>query len=366
MNNICLIYNYAQHYRFAIFHLLDEKLHCDFYFGDKYNDLKKIDYKLLINFKKELKNVKLYKAIYWQKGAVSLFFRKYDRYIILGEYFCLSTWLILFLSKFSSRKKVFLWTHGWYGNEHYFKRIIKKMFYGLADGVFLYGNHAKKLMIAEGFAADRLHVIFNSLDYEVQIKIRPQLTLTNIYTDFFGNGNPVLIFIGRLTSEKKLDQLLSATSLLKERGIDLNVVMVGDGEIKGELMNQTILSNIQYRVWFFGACYDELKIAELIYNATLCVSPGNVGLTAMHTLVYGTPIVTHNDFSYQGPEFESIISGITGDFFAKDDIQELAEVIEKWLLDVEEREMVRKNCFKVIDSRYNPLYQFKLINEAVK
>ncbi len=71
------------------------------------------------------------------------------------------------------------------------------------------------------------------------------------------------------------------------------------------------------RIWLYGACYDEEIIGELIFNAQLCVSPGNVGLTAMHSLVYGTPVITHNNFSNQSPEFEAIIDGKTGSFSKK-------------------------------------------------
>ena len=51
-HKICLIYNYAQHYRIGIFKLLDQELSCDFYFGDQMDDVKKLDYSELKNFKK--------------------------------------------------------------------------------------------------------------------------------------------------------------------------------------------------------------------------------------------------------------------------------------------------------------------------
>jgi len=41
MKRICLIYNFAQHYRGAIFSLLSKELEIDFYFGDKMQDVKK-------------------------------------------------------------------------------------------------------------------------------------------------------------------------------------------------------------------------------------------------------------------------------------------------------------------------------------
>ena len=84
----------------------------DFYFGDKMADVKKLDYNELSGFKQELKNVKLLSNFYWQRGVISLFFKKYRTYLMLGEYYCLSTWIILLFSKFSS-KRVYLWSHGW-------------------------------------------------------------------------------------------------------------------------------------------------------------------------------------------------------------------------------------------------------------
>jgi len=359
---ICVIYNYAQHYRLAIFQLLNNKFGCDFYFGNKMKDVKKLDYNSLPGYKKELRNIKLFSIIYWQKGAVSLFFRNYDKYIILGEYYCLSTWVLLLLSKFS-KKKIYLWSHGWYGNENIVKRFIKKVFFSLSDEILLYGNYARNLMIKQGFNPGRLHVINNSLYYSDQIEIRKQLMISTIYSDYFRNGNPVILFIGRLTKEKRLDQLVQAWKILNEKYISTNLVFIGSGEeeecIRKETSNNT-------NVWFYGPCYDEQKISELIYNANVCVSPGNVGLTAIHSMVYGTPVITHDDFTRQMPEFEAIIPGKTGDFFIKDNLEDLVAVIKKWISASNQREDVRRQCYKVIDEQYNPNFQVEVISEVLK
>ena len=62
----------------------------------------------------------------------------------------------------------------------------------------------------------------------------------------------------------------------------------------------------------YGETFDEAEISKLLNHADLCVSPGNVGLTAMHALAYGVPVATHNDFKNQMPEFEAITPGKTG------------------------------------------------------
>lgn len=305
MNKTCLIYNYAQHYRGGVFKLLDKELHCDFYFGDKMGDVKKMDYSELSNFKKELKNRTLFEPFYWQSGAVSLFFKNYKKYIVLGEYYCLSTWILLFLCKFS-KKHTYLWTHGWYGNEGLLKKMIKKIFFKLSDGIFLYGNYAKVLMLNEGFNENKLHVIYNSLGYDSQLKIRETLKESDIYTNHFKNDFPTIIFIGRLTKVKNLEQIIELQKGLQNKKINVNLIFVVDGEEKEKLESLAVHHCIK-NIWFYGACYDEVVLGELIYNATMCISPGNVGLTAMHAMVYGTPVLTNNNFAGQMPEFEAIL-----------------------------------------------------------
>lgn len=44
---LCLIYNFAQHYRTNIFTLMDQQMDIDFVFGEKYLNVKKMDYSLL-------------------------------------------------------------------------------------------------------------------------------------------------------------------------------------------------------------------------------------------------------------------------------------------------------------------------------
>ncbi|APU95299.1 glycosyl transferase family 1 [Sphingobacterium sp. B29] len=362
-DKICLIYNFAQHYRLGIFKLLDRGLKMDFYFGDKMGDIKKLNYGELSGFKGELKNIRILSNFYWQSGAVKLFFKdNYQSFLLLGEYYCISTWLILFFSLFSN-KKVYLWSHGWYGKEGRVVSFIKKIFFSMSDAIFLYGEYAKKLMVAEGIKETKLHVIYNSLDYENQIRVRKSLSQNTLYKEHFGNDDPILFFIGRLTKVKKLDMVIDALDLLRKSGQNFNLVIVGNGEEREYLIDKCAKLFLDKRVWFVGELYSEDKIGEYIFNADLCISPGNVGLTAMHSLVYGTPVITHDDFKYQMPEFEAVQNGYTGLFFQKDNLEDLYEKIMYWKTLNFDRQVVRQRCFQVIDEKYNPQYQYKIFSK---
>lgn len=145
MKEIACIFNFGSHYRKSIYQLMDKELKCDFYFGDKlHGSIKSMDNTSLNGCKENLKNIYLWKNFYWQKGSLSILLQPYSHLIIDGEPYCLSSWFILIFSKFLG-KKVYPWTHGWYGRETFIKIILKKCFFGLAHHIFLYGDYAKEV-----------------------------------------------------------------------------------------------------------------------------------------------------------------------------------------------------------------------------
>jgi glycosyltransferase involved in cell wall biosynthesis len=221
-------------------------------------------------------------------------------------------------------------------------------------------------MILEGFLPEKLVCVFNSLDYQTQLKIREQLSPNKIFKDYYKNNNPNLIYIGRLQKVKKIEMIIEAIYNLKILGIECNLVIVGKEIEHLDLYNLISNYNLNNQIWFYGECYDEKKIAELIFNSDVCVSPGNVGLTAIHSLVYGTPVVTHDNFKNQMPEFEAIEDNITGSFFHENSMTHLMEKIKYWISkDSKSKTITREKCFRVIDELYNPFNQLDIIKKVL-
>lgn len=365
VNKLCLIYNTAPRYREAIFRAIDTEYDCDWYFGQTSNDIKEMDTSLL-------KSVCYYKTIgnplkvFWKKGVFKLLFKKkYKAYFMLADVRSITDWLFYLLAfTLFKQKKVYLWTHGWYGKEAGYEAKMKLWLYRHASGTFVYGDRAKRLLIELGIPKEKLFVIHNSLDYDTQKALRESIKPSNIYKDHFQNSSSTIIFIGRLTKVKKLEMVVDALYRLRDQGEMYNLVFVGDGSERESLELRVKSLKLQNQVWFYGACYDEKANAELIYNADLCVSPGNVGLTSIHTLTFGCPVITHNCFEWQMPEYEAIHTGDTGDFFKMDDIDDLTATISKWFAEKSnKREDVRKACFNEIDTNWNPTYQMKIIKQ---
>ena len=363
---VCCVFNVGATYRAPIYHLMDEILECDFFIGDDTGaPLKRMDYHSLKGFATTLHNVRI-GPFTWRKGYRLALRAEYSTFIMTGEPNCITDWFIM-LWAFFKKKKTLLWCHGWYGKESFFTRMIKKFQFWLSTGIILYGERARNLLIGEGIKPEKMFVVHNSLDYSEQISIRQSLRRSRLYQDHFGNDNKNIVFIGRLTTVKRLDLLIEAASILKSRGDTVNVTFIGDGVERQNLEALAYERSMQNEIWFYGACYDERINAEMVFNADLCVSPGNIGLTAIHVLTFGCPAITNDDFSHQMPEFEAIQKDETGDFFKVGDSFVLADTISSWFdKHRNDRDRIRQNCYAIIDSGWNPAYQIKVFRSAIE
>ena len=367
MAKLCLYFNHPSQYREEIYKKISKE------FGGDW-DFEKSNTSIVTFDTKELQNtswlaVRTFGNFYWTKGLLRLLRKDYDTYLMIGATRCLSLYFFLiFKNLFFRKKKVFLWTHGYYGKESWMeKNIFKRPLFKLADGVLVYGNYSRDLMIVDGFDPNKVLTIHNSLAYSKQIKLRNNAVLSDIYAKYFGNENPVLIFIGRLTPVKQLDMILDALYILKNRSENYNLVYVGDGPEKDVLEAKALELGLCDRIWFYGACYDEGQNAKLVYNADLCVAPGNIGLTAIHSLMFGCPAVTHKDFKWQMPEFEAIRKDVTGDFFERGNVNDLANVISHWFSSHKgDRNIVRTACYREIDEQWNPEFQIEVLKNFIK
>lgn len=279
-------------------------------------------------------------------------------------------WVSIWLSAAVARltgKRVLNWTHGWTRPQRGITGWIRRALYLVPHEFLLYGHLGKVLGLREGVGAERLHVIYNSLDYPEQVRAREEVTdadLAEARAEAFEHPErPMLICISRLTEFRRLDLLLEAMGRLKAAGREVNLMLVGDGPARADL--EAMAARMGLSVHFYGACYDESVLAKLVMAAAVTVSPGPVGLTAMHSLAFGTPVITHADPYAQMPESEAIIPGRNGGLFRPDDPDDLARAIGEWTGAGVDRHAVREACHRIIDRFYNPEFQRRVIDRAV-
>lgn len=365
-DKICFITNIGPHYRYCIYNTMGKVFGCDFYLGDKVAlPIKKFDYSLLTGFKKILVN-KFFHSFYWQKGAVWLAFKNYDCYIMTGEPYCISSWIILVLSKLLGKKTI-AWTHGWYGRESKVKKIVKRVYFSLYSNLLVYSDYAINLMGNEGLNKARMYCIANSLDSDNNKRIRSTLKKNDIYSVYFQNNAPTIIYCGRIQKCKNLELLVDSVCLLKNEGIIVNIIFIGKDVENVNIDRYAQIKGLGKQIWMYGPCYDNNILGELFYNASVCVSPGNVGLTAIQALSFGCPVISHDNFKEQCPEFEAIKPGKTGDFFKYNNVYDLAEKIREWTsLSAQIRQRISRAAYEEIDKKWNIHYQIAVLKKVIK
>lgn len=371
---VLIVYNYIAHYRIPIFALLSKSTSPNYTIasGTKTDiDIKIMDENSArlsvedggVNWIK-LNNIWIFNLFLIQLKVLKLSVSsKYDSIIFLGNMYYLTTWIGAILGRLTGKKIIF-WTHGYIRQEDNIQGFVRKIFYKLADEILVYGQRAKDILISKGFDSNKVNLIYNSLDFDSQLKIINDAK--NEYINNFSDESiPVVGFIGRLTKQKKVNLLLEVISKLKNKNILCNLLIIGGGEQLEYLENIAKELGISENVCFYGPCYDELMIYKMMKNMRVLVSPGEVGLTAIHSMTYGVPVISHDRFDKQMPEYEVIVPGLTGDFFDYSNASiSLQEILETWM-SKESILVNRKACFEIIKKKYNPFVQLEIFNKTI-
>lgn len=106
------------------------------------------------------------------------------------------------------------------------------------------------------------------------------------------------LFVGRLQPRKELDKVLFELQF-----IDAKLLIVGDGDLKNDLLNLVRKYQIENKVEFLPGIFKEEDLKKLFKNAIAYISPGAVGLGVVHSFAYGVPVITSTLDKNHGPEF---------------------------------------------------------------
>ncbi len=147
-----------------------------------------------------------------------------------------------------------------------------------------------------------------------------------------GGEDKVLIFVGRLGPEKRIEELVSCLSPLLKRRIDARMIIVGDGPSLEGLKAEAIVQGMADKVLFTGfvdwkVVYRLYCIADIFVAASLSEVHS---MTLIEAAMCGLPTVARRDDS----NIDLVIDGENG--WLVDDDEELARKVEALISDGEE------------------------------
>jgi N-acetyl-alpha-D-glucosaminyl L-malate synthase BshA len=170
-----------------------------------------------------------------------------------------------------------------------FKKIISKLVIKNAAAVVVLTNNMKD-EIKKNYDRNVL-VIPNGIDSEKfknlsQEKIRDELNIKQNET--------IIIFIGTLKPVKGVQYLIEAMEILRQKNLDVKLLLIGDGKEKQNLEKLVKKLKLEKHVKFIGKIQNE-EIPKYMALSNIFVLPSlseGFPLTILEAMACGLPIVT--------------------------------------------------------------------------
>ena len=155
---------------------------------------------------------------------------------------------------------------------------------------------------------------------------------------------PLLVYVGRVKKYKRLDHLIKAMVIVKQRVTTAKCVIAGKGDdnVYRKLRSLAERLGLKENVMFEGEVDEERKF-ELMRKAWVFVNPSmkeGFSINSLEAQACGTPVV-----GYKIPGLvDCVKNGITGLLVSDEDYRALAEAITNLLLNEELRSKMSKNA----------------------
>jgi glycosyltransferase involved in cell wall biosynthesis len=351
--NIVLLEPVFAHYREDLYHHLFESDRFEFKIigGSEYIGIKSIDderMEKLPYFSMQLFG----HQFYWLRGAIKRIFRIRPATVICSgvDFHHIYTIILFILLKGILQKEFYWWSHGTYGNQGVVGIFFRKLFYRTATGLFVYSSEGKNRLLSMGVKEENICVINNALNYTDYGYLNQ-----DIFKKKTNQNQLKILFSGRITPEKELEILIQAIAILQSKGsISVKCSIVGGGNALpySELVKRLGLTDC---IEFTGARYAGEAVSYFL-DADIFVYPGGIGLSVLHAMSYGLPVITTDYMASHGPEVELVQPGVDGDFFCDHSPEALADMLLHWneKLNSHQQEIAQSCIHRIEELEYLP------------
>jgi glycosyltransferase involved in cell wall biosynthesis len=218
---------------------------------------------------------------------------------------------------------------------------------------------------------DQFQVIHNALQLEENRPLLPQndpqrvilrslaLSALNLAdTRIFRVG-----YIGRLSEGKGFHELLDAIILLKQRDIDVEVVVAGnfvDEAYRQRITKAVRQAGLEEEIHFLGYQEDLTPLWEVMDVLVVPSRNEPFGRVIIEAMANGVPCIAANS----GGIPEIIDQGMTGLLYPPGDAHALAGMIEELMVAFWKLETIRQNARRMVEDRFNIGKQIRTLDEC--
>ena len=169
-----------------------------------------------------------------------------------------------------------------------------------------------------------------------------------------------ILFLGRLTEEKGVFDLLDAAAILQRRGIDFELVLAGDGDRKAvtrTIESLGLVGCVNLPGWLVGSAKLDMLLSAQIFVLPSYVEGLPMGI--LEAMAAGCPIVAARVGGVP-EQVEDLVSAV---LIEAGDVSELASALNKLLVDVELCQQYGAAAKLRVKEKFSPEAMFPLMAE---
>lgn len=250
------------------------------------------------------------------------------------------------------KNKVIYNPHGWAFNmqqsakkkEMY--RWVEKISAHFCDKIVCISDAERESALREKICKpDKLKVIYNGIDIkEIENTSPMSRTQLGIPKDAFVVG-----MVGRISKQKAPDTFVKAAKLIKEKIPNAYFLIVGDGELRDKIENLISQYNLSSSFWITGWVNNPTAYMKIMDIGMLLSRWEGFGLVLPEYMACGVPIIATRVDAIP----DIIRDGVNGMLVDKDNIQLIAKIIKKIVMDTRFKQDMIKNEQHVVEEKYN-------------
>ena len=197
-------------------------------------------------------------------------------------------------------------------------------FYGMLDQVLVPSRTSARELVARGLDPGRVRVLPRWVDDEL---FAPEHRDESLRARYCRDGEPLLVYAGRVSREKSVDLLAKAFRDVIDGGATAHLLIAGDGPFREDM--QRLL--VGYPASFLGFVPQD-ELAVVYAPSDILVFPSSTdtsGLVVLEAQAAGLPVIVTD----RGGPAEHVMPGETGLVVPGDDRAALAGAIRTLLAD---------------------------------
>lgn len=165
---------------------------------------------------------------------------------------------------------------------------LQKDIFNFPDAHVNYIEEAYDIYGSYDVPREKIFITYNSPDtdfyFSVKAKIEkePSILPVNKFR---------IIHLSRLIKWKRVDMLVTAVANLKSEFPEIELLVVGEGPEKGNLIEHAKLLDVVESIEFLGGVYDPELLGKYIMASSIYVLAGMGGLSINDAMIFGLPVI---------------------------------------------------------------------------